>query len=292
MPWFPLALATAFFAATEMAILKRWFSDLTAVEMGMAPLIFLAPIFAVMLAAIPWPELSPGFLPLFLAVQPVNAAGFLCHISALHRSPMSLTMPLLSFTPAFAVLTGRLVLGESLNGPELVGIATIVAGGYVLGMSRERRGALAPVRAVLRDSGARRMLAASAIYALGVVMGKALILKSSPLFFMSATYCVFAPCMVLGFGLAGKVRFRRVLARPLPALAAALVMFLHATCHNLAIARSAAAPMLAVKRLSGAFSVIYGGLIFKERDLGYRLLGALVMGAGAAVLALFSAGTP
>ena len=42
--------------------------------------------------------------------------------------------------------------------------------------------------------------------------------------------------------------------------------------------------MIAVKRLSIMFGMIYGGLFFNEKHLLYRIAGTILMTAGAAVL--------
>ncbi len=44
--------------------------------------------------------------------------------------------------------------------------------------------------------------------------------------------------------------------------------------------------MIAVKRMSILFSVVYGWILFKESDVGIRMLGALLMFTGAVFIIL------
>jgi uncharacterized membrane protein len=47
--------------------------------------------------------------------------------------------------------------------------------------------------------------------------------------------------------------------------------------HYQAIARVEVVYMISIKRMSLLFSVLYGGLIFHEENIGERLVGSLVM---------------
>ncbi|MDH4101356.1 MAG: EamA family transporter, partial [Nitrospirota bacterium] len=47
--------------------------------------------------------------------------------------------------------------------------------------------------------------------------------------------------------------------------------------HFLALSMTHTAYMISVKRTSILFSVAYGWLMFRERDIGERLLGSVVM---------------
>jgi drug/metabolite transporter (DMT)-like permease len=56
--------------------------------------------------------------------------------------------------------------------------------------------------------------------------------------------------------------------------------------HFLAIERVEAAYMIAVKRTSLLFGILYGALLFRERRLGRNLLAGSLMLAGVALIAL------
>jgi hypothetical protein len=56
------------------------------------------------------------------------------------------------------------------------------------------------------------------------------------------------------------------------------LLFGQALCHGWAISMTKADCMIAVKRLSILFGVIYGGIFFHERHLLYRVAGTCLMG--------------
>jgi drug/metabolite transporter (DMT)-like permease len=74
-----------------------------------------------------------------------------------------------------------------------------------------------------------------------------------------------------------------ILACPLVGLVLALEVVSINTAYTLAIVPY----VITIKRLAIFFSVLYGGLLLGERQLGGRIVGAMVMIAGAAMIALF-----
>lgn len=287
MPWFPVALAVAFFAAGESALLKKFFGHLGPLELTAASLLYPLPFLFALLPFIPVPEHVPAaFWWTIPILVPLNGAGILCHMSALSLAPLSLVMPLLSFTPAFVILTGWLVLGETLNTPGILGIAAIVVGSYVLNLDARRPGDwLAPLKAPLKERGPRLMLAASALYAFSAVVGKRMVLLTNPVFSGLVFFPILDTACLLGLVLFGRVRLGGVLSRPLAGLACGAVSCAHYLTHLWGISLVQAAYMIAVKRLSGLFSVAFGRLLFGEKKIFLRIAGALCMFCGTLAIA-------
>jgi drug/metabolite transporter (DMT)-like permease len=285
MHWFPLALATAFFTATEAALLKRFFSDRSPWELTAAPFPYLLPLFGATVLLLPPLEAAPGFWPLLAGYLPLNVLALILHFRAIHLSQLSLVMPFLSLTPIFVCLTGFLFLGEVPSGLGALGIALTVAGGWVLARDPADRTLLGPLRALARDQGALCMLAAAVCYALNSVLGKMLILRSSPLHAANVFFLVFT-VTVLALGEAsGRAKIRTALERPVQGALVALFIYLHIQCHHLALAQVDTAYMMAIKRTAGLFSVFYGWLFFREANIPSRLAGAAIISAGAALIA-------
>ncbi|MFW5838187.1 MAG: EamA family transporter [Desulfovibrionaceae bacterium] len=289
MTWLVLALLTALFSATEAAALKRFFGDLPGLQMGAALLLYSLPMFAAGWLLTPDPGVGRAFWIAIALTLPANALGFTLHMLAINVSPLSLTMPFLAFTPAFVLLTGFVFLGEvpSLLGAS--GIGLIIAGSYVLNISEAgMRDWMEPFRAVLRERGSMYMLAAALAYAFAAVLGKRIILASenSPLYAAMALFTIYNAAFLLAARLAGRISIRGLLSRPRAGTLVGAVLFTHVLCHFSAIALTHAAYMIAIKRLNGLFSVLYGGWLFKEGRMGQRLAGAAFMALGAAAVAL------
>lgn len=289
MLWFILSLASAFLTASEAAWLKRYFSDMNAVELSAAPLLMGLPIF---LCAIPFvniPELKEGFWLAFIILIPLNAAGYFMHMKAIHVSPISLTMPLLSFTPVFVIASGYLILGEEPSLPAVAGIIAITVGSYILNLSGSpRRAWLAPIKAAALEPGTRYMIAAALIYSITSVLGKAIIIKSSPEFAVIIFSTVLSVVYITFFSMTGHLKIKKLLKRPLAGAGIGIIFSLGLTAHFFGIALAHAAYMIAIKRLNGLFSVLYGNILLKEENLWFRLAGAATMAIGASVIAVFA----
>ncbi|MFW6324133.1 MAG: EamA family transporter [Desulfovibrionales bacterium] len=286
MLWFILSLLTAFFSATFAATLKRNLSHLSPLETAFVPLALSIPMFLLVLAVLPAPELSPGFWETVLLLLPFNLAGMLFTIWGIRISPLSLTMPFLAFTPALVIGTGFLVLGEVPNIQGIGGIAAIVAGSYVLNLNRDNHSVLDPFRAVFREKGSLLVLIASVIFSMAAVLGKKIVLQSSPLYAACIFFLVHNLFYAAAVLLSGRVKPEVLVQNSRGGLIVAFFWFLEILCHFSAIAMVETAYMIAIKRLNGLFSVLYGGMLFRESHMRSRLAGAGLMTAGAALLAL------
>ena len=83
-----------------------------------------------------------------------------------------------------------------------------------------------------------------------------------------------------------KTGIRRLGAMPGRGLVAGGLLFAHVICHGWAISMTKAVYMIAVKRISILFGVLYGGLFFSERHMFYRVLGTGMMVGGAVLVTL------
>ncbi len=235
----------------------------------------------------PVPPLDSIFFSAFLISLPINGIGFFLHLRAIQVSPLSLTLPFLAFTPVFMILTGALVLDEMPNALGISGICIICAGGYILNLAPGRHSALAPLKAILREKGSWLMLIVAFVYSLGAVFGKKAIVHSSPLFFAITFFTTLNIVLLVLFRVCGKIKWQTFVARRQKGIIAGLLFFAHILLHAFAISLTKAAYMISVKRLSVIIGLIYGGVIFKEKNLAVRTIGTLLMVAGAVVITLW-----
>ncbi len=284
--WIIPAIMTAFFAASQDAWVKRHFSRMSAFEMVAYPLMYSLPLFIIAMPFITVPSLDRIFTVYFLLSLPVNGIGFLLHMRAIQISPLSLTLPYLAFTPVFIFVTGYLILGEFPNGWGIFGVCVIVIGSYVLNINPEEFSPLAPLRAFGRERGAFLMLVVALIYGLGAVTGKKAILHSSVMFFSVTFFLCLSSGFVVGAILFKKTTCQRLFRMPVKGLAAGGLLFLHVICHGWAISMTKAVYMIAVKRISILFGILYGGLLFREKYMAYRFLGTGLMVGGAIMVTL------
>jgi drug/metabolite transporter (DMT)-like permease len=287
MLWFILSFLTALAVASHDAWVKKFFSDLSTYEMLSYPMIYSLPLLVLTLPFVPIPPLDTLFLRAFLISLPINGIAFFLHLRAIQVSPLSLTLPYLSFTPVFMILTGALVLDEMPNAWGIFGIGIICVGGYILNLAPGSASFLAPFKAVLREKGSWLMLIVAFAYSLGAVFGKQAIVHSSPLFFAVTFFTVLNLLLLAVFWVCGQIRLRSFGARKHEGVAAGLLFFAHIILHAFAISLTKAAYMISIKRLSVIIGLIYGGVIFKEKNLKVRTIGTLLMVAGAVIITIW-----
>ncbi|QJB58007.1 DMT family transporter [Pseudodesulfovibrio sp. zrk46] len=287
MTWFALSLAAAFLMATNGAYMKKFFSDVSPWEMAIIPFFYSVPMCTAGIIFSGIPKLGPGFYPALSWVLPMMIVSVILHFRAIHMSPLSLTLPFLSFTPVFALITGDFFLGEKLSGAGISGMALVVIGGYVLNLDSTRFGFWGPIKAIYREPGSAIMLAVAAMYGFTSVGGKVMIIHSSALFtgfLIFVLLGILIPIILIGVG---KASLGTILRKPLLGFGSGFIVFTEIICHNIAISMVAAAYMITIKRMAGIFSVIYGWILFHERGIRYRLIGTAIMTVGASIIAIY-----
>ena len=285
--WFFVALTCALLTACCDAVSKRimasndeWTTG--TVVLGLSTL-FLLPIVARL-------ELRPvsGDLVAVLAVAlPLEILGYYLFLSAIRMAPLSLTVPLLAFTPVMTIFTSRVLLGEQVDWTGVIGICLVTVGAYVLHADLATLGLLAPIKALLSNPGSRRMLAVAILWSVTSSLGKKGILIYGAIPFGFVLIC---GCLV-GFVVICVVRYRMGLAevtlkREIPAwfLLGGLLMTGAEITHFVSLSMAPVPYMISVKRLSLVFGVILGWKFFGERNIPYRLLGASIMVSGVFLL--------
>ena len=277
MLWLPLSLIAAFSLATADALTKKYFGTQSPYEMGLIRLTYTLPWLVMALFFIPWPQLDRVFFICLACGLPLEALAFYCYMSAIKRSPLSLTLPFLAFTPIFIILTGWLILGETMTTVGIAGIILIVIGSYCLNLSHIKTGILAPFQAIYKEPGSRLMLLVSFIYSLTSTIGKKAILHSNPYFFGVSYFILFTLLMLSFLPVIPNARKKALMQRPLPGIILGAAMALMIFSHMLAISMVQAAYMISIKRTSLIFGVLYGAWLFKEEKITERLIGAMIM---------------
>ena len=284
MHWINLTLLSAFFLATADTLSKRYLShyrpgELVLVRFGVAGALLLP-----LLLWQPWPALSPAFWGWMAAALPLELLAMWLYMQAIRTSPLSLTLPYLAFTPAFNTLTGYVVLGETVTWIGLSGIMLIVLGAWLLNMEAAQNGTglniLAPFRAITQERGSRLMLIVAAIYSLTSVTSKGALLHANPAFFGPFYFVVLGVASVVLFASRDLSSWRAPGNHPWAHLGVGVFMAGMVVTHFYAIEHIEVAYMIAVKRTSLLFGILYGAWLFNETGLGKNLVAGVLMVLG------------
>ncbi len=280
MIWLVLSLLTAL-AVSGRDLAIKYFEELTPLDIAALELFWSLPFLALGFLLVPAPELDGVFWKIFVLSLPLNLSAYFLYLYAIKISPLSLTVPFLSFTPLFMVLTGFITLGETVNGWGGLGILCIAAGSYVLNFPLARKGFFKPFAAIFQEKGSWIMLLVAFLFSFAAVIGKKAMIHSSPLYFAYSFALVFNLIILTGIFLSGNMPWRLLKTQSRRGFMLGSLMMAEITGHSLAIAISTAVYMVAVKRSSILFSVFLSWLILKEGDYrSCRGLGTLLMFGG------------
>lgn len=276
-------------AATKYYLADYSAGELVIVRFGTTALI-LAPLLYISAPThIPTP-----FWYWLATLMPLETLAMWLYMRAISTSDLAQTLPYLAFTPVFATGIGFVVLNERVSSTGFAGIALVTAGAWLLNSqhfsARSKWHILAPFTAILHERGARLMLAVAFIYGITSVLGKGALHYVAPPFFAAFYFFLLAVASLILFS-AKQPRLISVLwRRPLPHILVGVTMAAMVVTHLLAIQQIEVAYMIAVKRTSLVFGILFGAWLFQElhllRHLLRHLSAGLLMVFGVILIAL------
>lgn len=286
MSWIYLALSAAISESLKDLLSKQ---GLRSVSPQLAALAACATPIPILLTLVLFtdsvPLLGPHFGWALLIGGSLNFLAMFQFMRALHASDLSLAIPLVSFTPIFLLMTSPLMVGDVPTTQDIAGILCIVAGAYVLHIQSVHRSLLAPLLAIFREPGPRRMLSVAFIYSITSNVDKIGVQNSSPLFWSLSI----ASVMTIGFLLLLRFLPQPKFSAPHTHTIGILLLIglfqaIGLLAHNTALNLGPVPSVIAVKRSSILFAVIWGLVFLRERYVGERLGGALLMVIGMGIL--------
>ena len=288
MHWLPITLLCAFMLASSDAAVKKYLSQLDARSLIVIRLGFAGVLMLPIGLTLPWPNLTSNFWLWMLLLVPLEIIAMTLYIKAIRDYPLSLTLPYLAFTPAFAAINAWLLLGEHISLYGLSGMLLIIIGAWLLNIpenhSHTARRALDPLRAIFRNKGSRLMLTAALIYSFSAVGSKAAMTGIAPLQFGAFYFGTIGSVALLLFGKGSMGPIRR---HWFASMAVALFMAVMVFTHFLALSLTEVAYMISVKRLSLLFGILYGAWLFQEKHLSMHLFAAGLMLGGVLLISAF-----
>lgn len=259
------------------------------------PLVFLlgalqVPIFVAWngVAGGTWAPAGGYWLPALISVL-LNIVSNVLFVAAIKVSPLSLTVPLLSFTPVFTTVLAIPLLGEVPGPLQVAGILLVVAGALILHM---RPGAgFGPRemwRAFLRERGSVMMAGVALMWSISPPLDKLAVERSGSPFHGA----VLSAGVALGLGLYLAVRGRlgsvaQARRRPGTVTAALLASAVALALQLVAIQLVFVSLVETVKRgLGNGLAVGVGALVFHEAVGRWQWVAVGLMGIGVAMILL------
>jgi drug/metabolite transporter (DMT)-like permease len=287
MNWFAIALSCAFLTACCDALSKRLMKENDAWITGTGILVVSGICFSPVFMCVDLKPVSLELLAVLAVAVPLEILGYYLFLDALRLAPISLTLPILAFTPVFTILTAGFIVCETICPVATVGISLVTVGAYFLNANLVNISLAAPIQAVFSNPGSRRMLMVALIWSVTSAIGKKGVLIYGAIQF---GFLLLAG-IIIGFAVVSAVRVKSSATKihlnkanlPIVCLAGLIMAAVEIT-HFVSLSMAPVACMIAVKRLSMVFGVILGWVFFKEENIGYRLCGASLMVGGVFLL--------
>ena len=285
MVWFILAFLTAFFESMKDVFSKKSLKDIDEYVVAWALRFFALPFVLPLLFFIEIPSLNNQFWLALIVGGTLNVITTILYIKAIKLSDLSITMPIVTFTPLFLLITSPLIVGEFPTISGVIGILLIVIGAYTLNLKKKSEGYFAPFKALLKEKGPRLMLIVAFIWSITANFDKVGVVNSSSLFWVVSINIFIAAFLspIMLYKSRSNIKQTLNIQTLLPVgLFSGLIHITQMT----AISLTLVAYVIAIKRTSTIMSVLWGWLIFKEKGIKERLLGTVIMVLGVLFIAL------
>ena len=283
--WVFLSILAGFGDASRDALAKFATSRVPRVLVSWSFSAMALPFFTVLLI-----DAKPLPLPVFgllLSVSVAHVVGGNILARALSLSDLSLCTPMVAFTPVFLLGVGPILTGEPPTLIGALGALLVVTGSYVL-MLRREAGVFAPLTALRNEKGVQLMLLVSFLWAVTGCVEKVGVqhagLAEWAVLELLLIAVMFCPLL---FGQ------RRAIAAVLPREWGFLFLIGAANAlsfggYLLALRSAPVYYVICVKRASIFFSLLFGGVLYKEGITIARATGAALMFVGVAVISLWA----
>lgn len=279
MIWIAYALLVAAFTALKSTAGKKCMRNLDEYVVAWFMQIIPGILISLAFLFVNIPVLGGIFWPVLIADCLLSAIAAVWSTKAL-ISELSLTIPLVAFTPLFLILTGWLMLGEVPSAAGIIGVVLIVVGAYVLNYRERKNGWLAPFRSLISHESPKLMLGSAFIWSITANLDKIAVQNSSPIFFAMAESFLIG-IFIFPFAWKKMQKQRKEVGKEIYGLMAmGIFASLALVFQMMAISQTLVVYVNSIKRLGIPLSILLGGAVFKEKDVRLKFAGGCIMVLG------------
>jgi len=229
------------------------------------------------------PSLTFSFWSALFVSGIINIITTILYMKAIKYSDLSITVPLLAFTPLFLLITSPILIKEYPNIIGALGVFLIITGSYLLNVNQLKKGLFEPIKSLLKNRGSKYMLIIALLWSISSIFDKIAVVNSSPVIYIVITN-IFVTLSLTPIVIR-RVNSNKHFFHQLPSLIPiGMLNGVKLVIQMWALTLTLVAYVIAIKRLSGLFGVLMGYFIFKEKRIKERFIGALVMIIGALLI--------
>ncbi len=285
MIWFIFALLAGLGSATYSMFAKKFQKQIDKYVLGTG-VFFTSGVILLTISLIQGlPPLGPLFFPAGLISGTAAAIMTYLLYKAVDLSDISLVDPIRAISPLFVILISFIFLGELPNTQGYIGISLIVIGSYILNFQKANIGILEPFKQLFTNKASLYMMGFAFLTGISSTFNKILVQNSN--YTIGSAYANFVVALIFLFLIQVKTEkkvrhYKKHLKAFLTMGGIAATIFI---LQNMAYDLQLVSYVISVKRTGALFSIAYGFFMFKEKNIKERLLGAVIMMAGAALIA-------
>lgn len=288
--WFWYAITFAIISSFSVIIAKKVMQKVDQYTYLFVSSLFTVPFLLILaLVFFQIPSLDTTFWRAIVVGTVISVTAALLAYKAIRESEISLVNPISAFNPLFTAIISFFTLKEVINIRGILGIVTIVAGAYILKISKSKKGFFEPIRALVTHRGVQLSFLAYFLWAITPTFEKTAILHTSPQNPSFAAFVGQIVAILIYIPLVMKLSkkpFEAVRLNVKWFLLVGMLGGLGVTSAYMAFSLTNLGFATAIFKLSMVFTVILGWVFFKEKDIKQRLLGSLVMLLGVTLLVI------
>ena len=289
MSWFLVALLSSFLSAFAAITQKKVLFKLGALEfsflLSIVNFIFSIPFFFF----IDYGTINSLNLSILFIKSIIGVGAFLCVMLSLKNLEISNALPLLALTPGFVAVFAFILLGESLKSIEVLGLALLVVGTFIL-ESKNLKQFIYPFNAFKYSKYYQYVIFALLLFTASSILDKLLLIKLnlSPISLTGFQHLYFAILFSIIFYFFKdkanntKVKINKEIFGWIALISILTIGYRYTQV--IAVSLASVALVLAVKRTSVFWATIIGGKLFNDKDLLKRSFAAVLIIAGAILI--------
>ncbi|MBF2013960.1 MAG: EamA family transporter [Rivularia sp. T60_A2020_040] len=286
MSWFFFAISTAFLESVRDIFNKKTIRKVDEYVITFLLNLLTALFSLPLLLFNDIPILENNFWYAVIAIGFLNTIAFLLFFKAIKASDLSIVAPITTFSPLLLLITSPFLVGEFPNPIGILGIFIIVIGAYVLKFQDKSRGYLVPFKSLFKETGSKLMFLVVLVWSITANVDKIGVENSSPIIWTIAGHLSVAVFSLPILFIKSKPNIQNITSNSRNLILIGLINTGAILCQMTALKLTLVSYVIAVKRTSALFNVLWGWLIFKEVGIKERIAGSMIMIIGVVVITL------
>lgn len=232
-------------------------------------------------------SMSLRFLMALMASSVLQLGVILLYFKAIKRSELSVTVPLITLTPLFMLLTSPLIIGEFPSALGVVGIVLIVAGTYISNISDDPKKIFAPFISLVKNQGSRYMLLVAFIWSITANLDKIGVEETSPIYWAFSKDFLILIYLIPILIIKSKKPLLQINNRKWQLLMVGFFKSTSVVTQMFAIQFILVPYVISIKRASSVFIILFAFLYMNERkNFRNRMIGIIIILLGLGIIAI------